>query len=63
MGKIFDKFYQGRNAFRQSVKGTGLGLTLVKHAVEAHGGSVSVESKMGQGSMFSLNIPIKKKNE
>ena len=63
VGKIFDKFYQGRNAFRQSVKGTGLGLTLVKHAVEAHGGSVSVESKMGQGSMFSLNIPIKKKNE
>lgn len=61
--KIFDKFYQGSNAFRQSVKGTGLGLTLVKRAVEAHGGSVCVESKMGQGSTFSLIFPIKKKDE
>lgn len=61
MDKIFDKFYQGRSALKQSVKGTGLGLTLVKHTVEAHGGRISVKSKVGQGSTFSLMFPIKKK--
>ncbi len=59
--KIFDKFYQGRNTLRQTVKGTGLGLTLVKHTVEAHGGKISVESKIGQGSTFSLIFPIEGK--
>jgi len=61
MDKIFDKFYQGQNAVKQSVKGTGLGLTLVKHIVEAHQGRISVKSKVGQGSTFSLIFPIKKK--
>jgi signal transduction histidine kinase/tetratricopeptide (TPR) repeat protein len=61
LNKIFDKFYQGRNALRQSAKGAGLGLTLVKHTVEAHGGKIFVKSKVGQGSTFSLIFPIKKK--
>lgn len=56
--KIFEKFYQGRNAVKQSAKGTGLGLTLVKHMAEAHGGKVSVRSKVGEGSTFSLILPI-----
>lgn len=60
LNKIFDKFYQGRNALRQSVKGAGLGLTLAKHIVEAHGGRISVKSKLGQGSTFSLIFPINK---
>ena len=60
LNKIFEKFYQGGNANRYSVKGTGLGLTLVKHTVEAHGGKISVESKVGQGSTFSIFLPIKK---
>lgn len=58
--KIFDKFYQAKNAVIQSAKGTGLGLTLVKHIAEAHGGKVSVRSKVGEGSSFSLILPIKK---
>jgi len=58
--KIFDKFYQGSNAVKQSAKGTGLGLTLVKHIAEAHGGMISVRSKVGEGSTFSLILPIEK---
>jgi len=57
--KIFEKFYQGRNAIKYSAKGTGLGLTLVKHIVEAHGGDITVESKLGHGSTFSMVLPIK----
>jgi len=61
MDKIFDKFYQGKSATQQSVKGTGLGLTLVKHVMDAHEGKVLVKSKIGQGSTFSLVFPIEKK--
>lgn len=60
LDKIFDKFYQGSNAVKHSAKGTGLGLTLVKHTAEAHGGNVSVRSEVGKGSTFSLFLPIKK---
>jgi len=60
LGKIFDKFYQGNNAIRQDAKGTGLGLALVKHTVEAHGGKVLVKSKVDQGSMFTIILPIGK---
>ncbi len=63
INKIFDKFYQGKNTLRHSVTGTGLGLTLVKHIVEAHGGRISVESKVGQGSTFSLIFPLKGKEK
>lgn len=59
VGKVFEKFFQGRNALDQSVKGTGLGLTLVKHIVEAHGGKILVESRLGLGSKFSMVFPIK----
>jgi signal transduction histidine kinase len=63
INKIFDKFYQGKNTLRHSVKGTGLGLTLVKHIVEAHGGRISVESNILQGSTFSLIFPLKGKEK
>ena len=59
LGKVFEKFFQGRNAPGQSVRGTGLGLTLVKHIVEAHGGRVLVESRLGLGSKFSMVFPIR----
>jgi len=63
LDRIFDKFYQGRNTLRQSVQGTGLGLTLVKHTVEAHGGSMTVKSRMGEGSTFSIILPIQGKGK
>lgn len=63
LNRIFDKFYQGRRTLRQSVKGTGLGLTLVKHMVEAHGGRIAVKSQIGEGSTFSISLPIQKKEK
>jgi signal transduction histidine kinase len=60
LDKIFDKFYQGRNEVRKAAKGTGLGLTLVKHTVEAHGGRIDVGSRVGEGSSFSIILPIQK---
>jgi two-component sensor histidine kinase/tetratricopeptide (TPR) repeat protein len=63
INKIFDKFYQGKSTLRLSVTGTGLGLTLVRHIVEAHGGRISVESKIGQGSTFSLIFPLRGKEK
>lgn len=47
LDKIFDKFFQGRNTLPQSIKGTGLGLTLVKHTVEAHEGRTMLLSPTG----------------
>jgi signal transduction histidine kinase len=61
MDKIFDKFYQGKNAAKLSVKGTGLGLALVTHMMDALGGKVLVKSKIGEGSIFSLIFPIREK--
>jgi two-component system, OmpR family, phosphate regulon sensor histidine kinase PhoR len=53
--RIFERFYKGDQARRSG--GTGLGLAVVKHTVEAHGGSVKVESEQGKGSAFSFSLP------
>ena len=55
---IFDKFYQVRSSRTSKTKGTGLGLTIVKHLVEAHGGKIGVESVVGEGATFSFTMPI-----
>jgi signal transduction histidine kinase len=56
--RIFEPFYRGKEAQSAQIHGNGLGLSLVKHIVAAHGGRVSVESKIGQGSVFILHLPI-----
>jgi two-component system phosphate regulon sensor histidine kinase PhoR len=56
--RIFEPFYRSRRGDRASVHGTGLGLALVKAAVEAHGGSVSVASDGTSGSCFTLRLPV-----
>ena len=50
-------FRSGRSE-TQGTRGSGVGLALVKHVAEAHGGRVSVESRPGEGSRFTLHLPI-----
>jgi len=57
LGRIFDKFYRGTDQ-RYRVQGTGMGLPIAKAIVEAHGGSISVISQVGRGSVFSFTLPI-----
>jgi signal transduction histidine kinase len=61
--KIFDRFYRGGDKLTGTVKGSGLGLTLVKLIIDAHHGSVQVESELGQGSTFSVKLPLESKNK
>lgn len=57
--RIFDKFVRGREAVRRGAKGTGIGLAMVKHIAEGHGGSVVVRSEgFGRGSTFTIDLPV-----
>jgi signal transduction histidine kinase len=57
--KIFEKFYRAEDSLVHQTKGSGLGLPLVRHIMEAHGGWVEVESTPGKGSTFTLVLPLK----
>jgi signal transduction histidine kinase len=56
--KVFEKFYRVGNSLVHDVKGSGLGLSIVKHIVEAHHGRVTVESEPGRGSAFIIHLPV-----
>ena len=57
--RVFEKFYRVRTRQTESIAGTGLGLTLVKHIAEGHGGRVEVRSAVGDGSTFSIRLPLR----
>ena len=57
---IFDKFYRISSALVHDTKGSGLGLSLVKHIMTSHGGNIQVQSEVGKGSTFRLLFPKSK---
>ncbi len=59
MGRIFDKFQQADTIINKKIRGTGLGLSIARHIMEAHKGSIWVESELGKGSSFIFLLPIK----
>lgn len=61
--KIFNHFFRGGNELTRSVKGSGIGLTIVKKIVEAHNGTVTLESIFGKGSIFHVTLPVDIKTE
>jgi len=56
--KIFEKFYRAGDPLVHNTKGSGLGLSLVRHITQAHGGEIAVESTPGRGSRFILSLPL-----
>jgi signal transduction histidine kinase len=57
IGSIFDEFYRAGNARDWEKDGTGLGLSIVKQIIERHSGQISVQSRLGQGTTFTVILP------
>jgi signal transduction histidine kinase/tetratricopeptide (TPR) repeat protein len=58
LDKIFSRFYRAGEELTQTIKGSGIGLTIVKQIVEAHHGEIAVESSPGKGSTFTVRLPL-----
>ena len=63
LSNIFNRFYRVKSTSDFEARGSGLGLTLVKHVIDAHGWKIEVESTTGQGSIFSISIPLNANEE
>ena len=55
---IFERFYRVDKSRARATGGSGLGLTIAKRLIEAHGGMIVVQSKLGEGSRFSFTLPV-----
>jgi two-component system phosphate regulon sensor histidine kinase PhoR len=60
--RLFERFYRVDKGRSRSMGGTGLGLAIVKHIVSLLGGHITVESKVGEGTLFEISIPIGKRD-
>ena len=60
--RIFDRFYQVDSSLARKAEGCGLGLSIVKFIVDAHSGKITVESKPGRGSTFTVRLPVSRSN-
>ncbi|MDX1994373.1 MAG: HAMP domain-containing sensor histidine kinase [bacterium] len=58
--KLFDRFFRSKRATRSGVAGTGLGLGIVREILDLYGGDIDVQSKVGEGSTFSLWLPVQR---
>jgi PAS domain S-box-containing protein len=56
---LFQRFFRGSNAAERAIQGTGIGLSIVKAIVDAHGGSIAVESREGEGTTFRVAFPLR----
>jgi len=56
--KIFQKFYRTKKAEQSGEAGTGIGLSIVEQIIQQHGGRIDVESAPGEGSCFTLTLPL-----
>jgi signal transduction histidine kinase len=61
--KIFERFYRRGSELRRETVGVGIGLSIVKHIIEAHGGRVRVQSEVGKGSRFTIELPIENRRD
>jgi signal transduction histidine kinase len=61
--KIFETFYRVSTGLTNNIKGSGLGLALVSHIMDGHGGTIELESVLGKGSTFRLLFPIMNRSD
>ena len=61
LDRVFERFYRVDRARTREVGGTGLGLAIVKHLARLHGGEVTVESQLGVGTKFTIDLPVRKR--
>ena len=57
--RLFDRFFRSRDAREAAIQGVGIGLTIVQTIVDAHGGTVTVDSEPGHGSTFTVRLPLR----
>ena len=58
LSQIFKPFFRGRRAADAQIRGAGIGLAVVRHAVDAHGGDIRVESRAGEGTTVTIELPV-----